>query len=275
MPMPDSREHIRIRWSGSDEAHLGAPHIRECGSVAIGCYGGNIEAGAERNEDAAIVFSDGANWTFAGLLDGHNSSESPNAVLDELASAEERIADLLQGPVEQLETLKAEIIALLSSETFLHRCRGLSGETACLICAQKEQFLWWISVGDNLVYNFHPELAQLGQFALNQRSYFEWVGRVNTFDLAIPCFASGTRELRTGQNTILMVTDGLLEAGSRAYEDPKLLYREMTLGESEGKDLRTRVAELLERVHIERGEDSASVVAWECVGAANPAYPSD
>ena len=259
--MTDSCEHKRFRWSGSDDAHLDVPCVQECGSIVVGCYGGNTEAGAAKNEDTAIVLSDGESWTFAALLDAHDSSESANAVLDELGSAEDRIVTLLRGPVDHLEILKTEVIALLSSDTFRTRCHGLSGETACLICVQKERFLWWMSIGDNLVYVLHPEFAKLGQYALNQRSFFEWVGRVNTFDLAIPCFASGTRELRSGQNVILMVTDGLLEAGTRPYEDAELLYRAMTAGESDVKSLKTNVAQLLERVHEDKGQDSASVVA--------------
>lgn len=69
---------------------------------------------------------------------------------------------------------------------------------------KKEQYLWWMYIGDNLVYLFHPELIELNQFALNQRQFYEWVGKVNTFDLDIPCYTTGTRLLREGQNYIYL-----------------------------------------------------------------------
>ena len=49
----------------------------------------------------------------------------------------------------------------------MNECKKVRGEASCLICVQREQFLWWFSVGDNLVYVFHPEFAELGQCSIN------------------------------------------------------------------------------------------------------------
>ena len=45
-------------------------------------------------------------------------------------------------------------------------------------------------------------------------SFYEWIGNVNTFDLPVPCYSTGIRELRNGKNRIVMVTDGVLECGN-------------------------------------------------------------
>ena len=47
----------------------------------------------------------------------------------------------------------------------------IKGETACLLCVRKENYIWWLSIGDCLVYVFHEELHKLGQYALNQRHF--------------------------------------------------------------------------------------------------------
>lgn len=41
--------------------HLGRVDIKGCDDVYIGCYGGNIEIGADKNEDGALILSDHEN----------------------------------------------------------------------------------------------------------------------------------------------------------------------------------------------------------------------
>jgi serine/threonine protein phosphatase PrpC len=139
---------------------------------------------------------------------------------------------------------------------------------------RRAQFLWWLSIGDCVAYLFHPELARLGQFALNQRQYFEWIGRVNTFELPVPCYTTGVRELRGGRNVLLLATDGLLECGTRPFEEPRTLYRTFFAQPGAIPDLAARVAALLGRVHRERGRDSATVIAWVCENPHAVAMPS-
>ncbi|WDV45109.1 hypothetical protein PV797_16520 [Clostridiaceae bacterium M8S5] len=75
------------------------------------------------------------------------------------------------------------MLKILSNNDFQERCKRVTGEATCLICVQKEQFVWWFSIGDNLIYLLHSELAELGQYSLNQRQFYQWVGKVNTFGL--------------------------------------------------------------------------------------------
>jgi hypothetical protein len=105
-------------------------------------------------------------------------------------------------------------------------------------------------------------LAHLGQMALNQRSFYEWVGHENTFELPVPCYTSGTRRLLRGTGTILMVTDGLLECGSRPFADPLNLYHLFNADPSIALDLSEATAAALLRVRRELGRDSATILTW-------------
>jgi serine/threonine protein phosphatase PrpC len=262
-----------FRWLGSDAAHLDEPCVSACGDVAIGCYGGSTAAGAETNEDAALVWRAAAEgWTLAMLLDAHRTAQSAALVLEAVESARGEIAAALAGPAEEaFPALHRALADRFRDEAFRARCRRARGETACLVCAQKEQYLWWLSVGDCLLYLLHPELAQWGQYALNQRQFYEWIGRVNTFDLAVPCYSTGTRELRRGVSHVALVTDGVLECGDRPFAAPEALYAALT---GEGS-LQANVRALLQRVRLEGGRDSATIVCWRVDDHGAPcAYPS-
>jgi hypothetical protein len=241
----------------------------------IGCYGGRTAAGATRNEDGALVWCAGdGSWEFALLLDAHGSAGSAALVLTTIEAEAEAITASLSQPAETaFASLHQHLLALFQSPAFREQCRRVQGETACLICARKAQFLGWLSIGDCVVYLFHPELARLGQFALNQRSFFEWIGHANSFDLPVPCYASGVRELRRGQNRIVMTTDGLLEFGTRPFEDPRELHQ-FFAPEHEDAAVEAGVRGALARVHQERGRDSATVIAWNCHVTESSLQPS-
>ena len=149
-------------------------------------------------------------------------------------------------------------INIFDGKEFKDNCKCIKGETACLIVVQKEQYLWWMSVGDNLVYLFHPELAELNQFALNQRQFYEWIGKVNTFESDIPCYSTGTRLLREGQNYIYLLTDGVLECGDRTFENPDRLYKILT----EDIDISKNISKVFKEVHKQKGRDSATIIGW-------------
>jgi hypothetical protein len=130
-------------------------------------------------------------------------------------------------------------------------------------------------LGSEAMHLDAPHLTLLGDMVIgcyggNRRAgatqndnFYEWVGKVNTFELPIPCFASGVRELRQGANHILMVTDGLLECGSRPFEDARALYDlGKWNGEEDGFAGQERVEKALARVHEEQGRDSATVIQW-------------
>lgn len=172
---------------------------------------------------------------------------------------DELLQDLMLPVETAFGSLQNRLIEAFKSKAFLDACRSLKSETACLICVQKGKYLWWFAVGDCVLYLLHPELAALGQYALNQRQFFEWIGRVNTFEGSVPSFTVGTRELRSGANHIVMLTDGLLEFGRRPFEDSEVLAKVVT---RYAPFYRGAVQELLEGVHTGRGRDSATVICW-------------
>lgn len=201
------------------------------------------------------------------LLDAHGSGESAALVLTTVEAEAPTLMACLEEAIETaFVSLQRHLLALFQSPAFRDACQRVRGETACLICARKERFVWWLSVGDCVAYLFHPELAALGQFALNQRSFYEWIGRASSLDLPAPCFAAGVRELRGGRSAIVMTTDGLLECGTRLFADPRRLYDQVALRDTGGEvDMEQRLRAALTRVHEDRGRDSATVIAWGCV----------
>lgn len=264
-----------VCWSGADETFLDAPSIIQCGPVVLGRYGGSALSGARKNEDAALIWADPDNsWIFAALLDAHGSSDSAQLVLDRLQELKPEIPKYLQSYRDSLGTaspslwrLGERIIQHLQAEEFRRSCRAVQGETALMLCAQIAGYIWWLSIGDIPLYVFHPEFAALGQFALNQRMFYEWIGQANTFSLTNPGFTNGVRQLRPGNSRILLTTDGLLECGSRFFENPRLLYdlfaTSANCTQNEGSDIALAVQKALAHVQSEAGRDSATLIAWE------------
>lgn len=262
--MMKSKDVAAFRWLGAEAPHLDAPEVSVCGQVTIGRYGGATRAGAERNEDAALVWcAGGGGWEFAALVDAHFSAESAALLLDVLAEERLAVAAIMDGSLPVFATeLRAHLVELFASPAFRARCREVSGEASIVLCARRDRFVWWLSVGDVVLHLFHPELARLGQFALTQRNFFEWIGERNTFDLAVPCYSTGVRELLPGNNTILLTTDGLFEYPGSPFADPARLYRLFTAGPEDA--IPERVREALGAVHRGGGRDSATLVTWRC-----------
>lgn len=260
-------------WLGCEQPYLDRPETTKLDDVVIGRYGGCTNAGASKNEDGALVWRNARqDWVFAVLLDAHAGSDSAVAVLTLVKQLQKDLLRDLALPVEQtFSNLQAHLTGAFSATSFLDKCRSLGGETACLICVQKGKYLWWLAVGDCVVYLLHPELAELGQYALNQRQFFEWIGRVNTFESPAPSFTVGTRELRGGLNHIVMLTDGLLEFGDRPFENPEVLDEVVSRRASSTEGA---VEELLEAVLEGKGRDSATVICWSYTHTGPVAYPS-
>ncbi|KFN04475.1 phosphatase 2C family protein [Bacillus clarus] len=251
---------------------LGEVSVKQYGDIVLGKYGGNISAGAKKNEDGAIVFSND-NWELAVILDGHNSAESVGLVVNTIQTEYENIKDIMKEPIETVfRSIENHILTVFQSHSFKEECQRVKGETACLLCVRKENYIWWLSIGDCLVYVFHEELHKLGQHALNQRHFYEWIGNVNTFSLPVPCYSSGIRELRTGKNRIVMVTDGVLECGERRYDNPSNLYKDMSENK---KKLKECVRNVLEHVHHQLGRDSATIISWDYENDSYATYPSN
>ncbi|AIQ51279.1 protein phosphatase 2C domain-containing protein [Paenibacillus sp. FSL R7-0331] len=266
-------EVFKFSWVGSDDMYLDDLSTVTYKSMVIGRYGGSTTAGADKNEDGVYVLNEpDGSWEFVMLLDAHKTAESADLLINTIDSEAGGMIKLLSLPVNKaFAALEEFLLSIFKSEAFLKKCRQVNGETACLICCRKENFLWWLSVGDNSVYLLHPDLAARGQYVLNQRNFYEWVGRVNTFDQPVPCYSSGIRELRSGLNRIVMTTDGLLENGARLLEDPNKLYLAFTAE----ADLEKCVKDSLLQVHQEQGRDSATVIAWSYNNYRTAVMPSD
>lgn len=266
-----------FRWVGSQKAYLDAPDIHSVGHVVVGRYGGNTSAGADRNEDGALVWcssqgSPGQNWEFAVILDAHGTSQSAALVLDVIDARFDTITGMLAEPAAYaFSSLQGFLLEMFNSMAFLEQARRVYGETSFLICAQKAGYVWWFNVGDCRVYLLHADLATRRHYALNQPSSYEWVGRTNTFALPVPCFASGVRELRPGRNTVVLTTDGLLDFGERPFDNPALLYEWFT----NEHELGERVQMALLEAHNARGRDSATLIAWEALSGPDPSMPSN
>jgi hypothetical protein len=69
------------------------------------------------------------------------------------------------------------------NDAFREACRHVVGEASAIFAAQKGRFVFWLSVGDCLGFALHPELGGQGQFAMNQRHFYEWIGKSNVFEL--------------------------------------------------------------------------------------------
>ena len=259
-----SAKLLSYRWIGSDNAHLDKPNVDHCGGVAIGSYGGATQTGAVRNEDAALVLSDpSADWTFAALLDAHYSTESDDLIFATLEERQSAIIASLSRPVgAAFDDVRSILVEAFSSASFRKACQRIVGEASCIFVAQKSRFLFWLSIGDCLGFALHPELANLGQFAVNQRHFYEWLGKSNVFDLDAPAFSSGVQELRQGPNSIVLVTDGLYEYPYSPFVDPAAIYA--SLGPERGRsDVAAGVMQALSTVHEGNGRDSATIVAWQ------------
>jgi len=253
-----------MRWAGADDAFLDRPAADALGRMVLGRYGGRVDAGARKNEDAAFLL-EGADWEFAVVADGHAGTDS-SALAVALLESDVDLSKLLSLPAPQaLPAVRTHLVELLQGADTSH----LTGETAVLAVARKDRFVLWLSVGDCVAYALHPEVARLGQHALNQRSFFEWFGRVDSLRLDVPCYASGVHALRPGRTRIALVTDGLLEFGNDRYADGARLHADLYDG-----DLRDRVQKLMLAVHDGRGVDSATIVAWDVVAGDTPIRPS-
>lgn len=263
---------IEICWTGLDAPYLDDPDVRQDAHITVGRFGGNTAAGQYKNEDGCLVWADeNREWEFAIILDAHESAESAYLVLQQIQSKKKDILDILLLPAHTaIPGVEKFILSLLASEAFRLECSKVKGETACLFAFRKGQYLWWLSIGDCVLFLFHPELAAMGQHQLNQRQFFEWTGRVNAFDLPVPCYTTGRRELRAGVNTIFLTTDGLLECPGMPYEDPEKIMAVLK-GPSDGKG----VKEMLEDIKAHNVRDSTTIISWEACSFHRPLMPGN
>ncbi|MBP3041408.1 protein phosphatase 2C domain-containing protein [Bacillaceae bacterium Marseille-Q3522] len=181
-----------------------------------------------------------------------------------------RIRKLLSYQFFSMPWYKNMGINLFQEEQFLSDCRNVKGETACLIVLRKDKYVWWFSIGDCLSYLFHPELAKLGQYQINQRQFYEWVGQVNTFEQVIPCYSSGIRELRKGLNRIFLTTDGLIECPNEPFSSPNEIYNVMRSHQMDNS-----ILTILQSIKENNVRDSTTIISWDVNITKEVTIPSD
>ncbi|SDM46259.1 Serine/threonine protein phosphatase PrpC [Fictibacillus solisalsi] len=262
-----------INWVGSSEPYIDHPYVSALYHITLGRYGGHSSSGAKKNEDGCLVWAcEKGDWEFAAILDAHCSAESAKLVVKELEGIK---ADVLKGihleVPDSFKVLETRIITLFKSAEFRAKCQKVKGETACLLVFRKENYVWWLSIGDCVLYLFHPELAAFDQYQLNQRNFYEWIGKVNTFEKPVPCFSSGTRELRKGNTILLLATDGMIECPGTGFENAKNVYQVFEQAENP----EAGVQQLLKTVEEKRGRDSATLVGWQVDCPVEGSEPSD
>lgn len=263
-------EKKSLSWVGSMYPYLDEPTCTQVGNVSVGRFGGNSSAGQTKNEDGCLVWT-GADWEFAILLDAHKTASSAALILEEVERNESVFTDLLlQKTQVAVNELQEAVIGIFQNEAFKQKCREVEGETACLIVVRKGKYLWWFSVGDCLLYLIHPELEVFGESVQNHRSFYEWIGEVNTFDTIVPCFSTGTKELRKGDNLIFLTTDGLLECPHTNLHLPDQVVARM-----KGKPVKEGVQQLLEEIKNKGVRDSTTIVAWKLHMIEEGLMPSD
>ncbi|RIW32004.1 protein phosphatase 2C domain-containing protein [Bacillus salacetis] len=261
-----------ISWTGKQKDYVDIINIENFHHMSLGRFGGNSRAGQYKNEDGCLIWADEKEtFEFAVILDAHKSADSAELVILQFNRKKEEILDLLSLSVEvTMKKIEKTILNLFQEEEFLSACREVQGETACLIVLRKGKYLWWFSVGDCIAHLFNPELANLGQYQLNQRQFFEWVGEVNTFTQPIPCYSSGVRELRKGLNRILLTTDGLVECPGDPYSSPSDIYETLMSNPVEGG-----IRVLMEKIRDFNVRDSTTLISWDVMIEQEATQPSD
>ncbi|THE14132.1 protein phosphatase 2C domain-containing protein [Bacillus timonensis] len=246
-------------WVGSENHFMDTLSVQKQGNITIGRFGGNSLAGQVKNEDGCLIWqNEQEDWEFVILLDAHHTAESAKLIVQEFSKRKGSLKSLLSGsPKEAFKNIEDRILQIFQNPEFLASCRKVNGSTSCLIVLRKDKYIWWFSVGDCILYLFHPELAKLGQYQVNQRRFFEWIGQVNTFELPVPCYSSGRKELRKGNNHLFLTTDGLIECPGLPYNHPEKVQKEFLDRSNE-----YAVQALLKKIQSHNVRDSTTIISW-------------
>ncbi len=260
----------KIKWHGDINYYLDEVYVKTEGSVSYGCFGGARESGQYTNEDGLYILSKDNEYVLSILLDSHTTNESARLVLDEIEKREDKLKEYLELPLKESMTNIGKLFhELIHDKSFIEKTKSVKGETAFLAVLQKDKYLWWLSVGDNSLYLLHPEYSELGQERLNQRVFYQWLGEKNSIDLDIPCFTQGTIELRKGNNTVVLLTDGVLECEGQLYDNPKEVYDVFTNHTNHAS-----IEHILKNVQSVLGRDSATIISWNVDNKSDALRPS-
>jgi hypothetical protein len=259
-------------WVGSEIHYVDEPNIKCINNIVIGRFGGNSSEGQYKNEDGCLVWtSEEHNWEFVMILDAHNTAQSAKLVVDKFNQEKNSIQNILMSPAsDSLKKLDSLILDIFQNPDFRETCRNIQGETACLIVIRKEKYLWWFSIGDCILNLFHPELTAMGEQQLNQRSFYEWVGQVNTFDLPVPCYSTGKKELRNGLNHLFLSTDGLTECTGVSFNNPINILEMFDKTEND-----VAVWKLLKEIELNKVRDSTTILSWKVIIEEEASKPSN
>lgn len=248
-----------FEWIGSQESFVDTLSVRKQGKIGIGRFGGKSSAGQTKNEDGCLVWqSESEDWEFVILLDAHQTAESAELILQTFSKQKALLRTLLAMSIEEtFKCIEGAILDIFQNPDFLASCRNVNGSTSCLIVLRKDKYIWWFSVGDCIFYLFHPELMKLGQYQVNQRHFFEWVGQVNTFELPVPCYSTGRKELRKGMNHLVITTDGLIECPGLPYNKPEKIQTEFSHNANE-----IAIEAMLNKIKSLNVRDSTTIISW-------------
>ena len=117
--------NTQYSWVGNTEMCLGEISVKHYGDIVLGKYGGNISAGAKKNEDGALVWSN-VDWEFAIILDGHNSAESVELVVHTIEKEYENIKAIMKESIETVfQSVENHLLTIFQSQSFKEECEKL------------------------------------------------------------------------------------------------------------------------------------------------------
>ncbi len=258
-------------WVGSQQHYVDQVEIKILDrDIVIGHFGGNSSAGQSKNEDGCLLWIM-EDCEFAVILDAHDTAQSAELVLSTIEAQKNKIQNLLLlEPYQAFQSINERILSIFQSEEFQKAIQRIQGETACLFVVRKEQFLWWLSIGDCVLFLHHPELARLGEYLQNHRSFYEWVGQNSTFNKGMPTYSSGIKELRQGENHLVLTTDGLIECPDTSFSNAEELFNVFQdVTNQEG------IKSLLETIKNKHVRDSTTIISWKVQNKLEAILPSN
>lgn len=246
-------------WNGSTHSYIDEIKMMKSNTVSIGIFGGASSNGAKFNEDGVFIITENEDAIFTVLFDAHTTNESVLLYTNILSARKNEIEyNLKLNTKDAIKNTENLIEEILNAPKVKEQSRQVNGETAFLVCLQKNEYLWWLSVGDNSIYVLHHEFNELGQFRLNQRIFYQWIGQKNSLDLEVPCYTKGTLQLRAGKSIVVLLTDGVLEIENRPFENHEAI--KCVFDEN---SVESGVFRMLEVVKNSNGRDNATIIAWQ------------
>ena len=93
---------------------------------------------------------------------------------------------------------------------------------------------------------------------------------MNTFETEVPCYSSGVRELRKGENRLFLTTDGLIECPNEPFAHPLSIYESVF-----GKAGAVSIQSILEKIRDNGVRDSTTIITWSISVVRDVTMPSD